>query len=230
MTSDCTVSTVTGSTCLFEIKLWRIFFLPFPIKKGEGQGESCVTLKLWRTCLKEGQCVLQWKYPMLFKSLRIPFQLLERTFYCSYGQSTFPEHVPLTSLTPFLQVSDLSCFSNVFLPQHGFRPYGKTRLGIQDWLQIPSILSSTVIDKNEDGWDVTQDVGVLVWWRDVEQSRFPHISVIVSQFLSFPFPCQCNNWTCVLFSDNTLQYLDKKFTIRDKTKPKGNTQHYDDQE
>ncbi len=29
------------------------------------------------------------------------------------------------------------------------------------------IQSSAVIGKNEDGSDITQDVDVLVWWRDV---------------------------------------------------------------
>ena len=43
----------------------------------------------------------------------------------------------------------------------------KTRLEIQDWLQMSSIPNSTVIGKNEDGSDMTQDVDVLVWWRDV---------------------------------------------------------------
>ena len=33
---------------------------------------------------------------------------------------------------------------------------------------------------------LTQDVDVLVWWRDVGQSRFPHIVVMVRQFLSIP--------------------------------------------
>ena len=60
----------------------------------------------------------------------------------------------------------------------------KTRLEIQDWLQIPSIPSNTVIDKNEDGSDVTQDVDVLVWWRDVGHARFPRIFVMTRQFLT----------------------------------------------
>jgi hypothetical protein len=33
-----------------------------------------------------------------------------------------------------------------------------------------------VIGQNEDGSDITEDVDVLVWWRDVGQARFPHIS------------------------------------------------------
>jgi hypothetical protein len=32
---------------------------------------------------------------------------------------------------------------------------------------MTTILISTVIGKNEDGSDITQDVDVLVWWRDV---------------------------------------------------------------
>ena len=55
---------------------------------------------------------------------------------------------------------------------------------IQDWLQIPSIPSNTVIDKNEDESDVTQDVDVLVWWRDAGHARFPCISVMTSHFLT----------------------------------------------
>jgi hypothetical protein len=49
----------------------------------------------------------------------------------------------------------------------------RTRLEKQDWLQMPSIPSSTVIGKNEDGSDITKDADVLVWWRDVGQARFP---------------------------------------------------------
>ena len=41
---------------------------------------------------------------------------------------------------------------------------------------MPAIQSSAVIGKNEDGSDITQDVDVLVWWRDVGQARFPHLS------------------------------------------------------
>ena len=57
---------------------------------------------------------------------------------------------------------------------------------MQDFLQMSSIPSSTVIGKNEDGSDITQDVDVLVWWRDVVQARFPRISVMSRQFLSIP--------------------------------------------
>ena len=55
-----------------------------------------------------------------------------------------------------------------------------------DWLQMPSIPSSTVIDNNEDGSDITQYFDVLVWWRDVGQARFPRISVMTRQFLAIP--------------------------------------------
>jgi hypothetical protein len=51
---------------------------------------------------------------------------------------------------------------------------------------MPAIQSSTVIGKNEDGSDITQDVDVLVWWRDVGQARFPHIAIMTRQFLSIP--------------------------------------------
>ncbi len=57
---------------------------------------------------------------------------------------------------------------------------------MQDWLQMPAIQSSTVIGKNEDGSDITQDADVLVWWRDVGQARFPHIAVMTRQFLAIP--------------------------------------------
>jgi hypothetical protein len=51
---------------------------------------------------------------------------------------------------------------------------------------MSEIQSNTVIDKNEDGSDITQDVHVLVWWRDVGQARFPHIVVMARQFLDIP--------------------------------------------
>ena len=57
---------------------------------------------------------------------------------------------------------------------------------MQDWIQIPAIQSRTVIGKNEDGSDITQDVDVLVWWRDVGQARFPRIVVMACQFLAIP--------------------------------------------
>ena len=57
---------------------------------------------------------------------------------------------------------------------------------MQDWLQMSTIQSSAVIGKNEDGSDITQDVDVLVWWRDVGQARFPRIAVMTRQFLASP--------------------------------------------
>ena len=48
------------------------------------------------------------------------------------------------------------------------------------------IQSIDVIGKNEHGSDVTQDVDVLVWWRDVGRARFPRITVIPRQFLAIP--------------------------------------------
>ncbi len=51
---------------------------------------------------------------------------------------------------------------------------------------MPSIPSSTVIGKNEDGSDITQDADVLAWWRNVGQARFPLISVMARQFLAIP--------------------------------------------
>ena len=62
----------------------------------------------------------------------------------------------------------------------------KTRLEMQDWLQMPVIQTSTVIGKNTDGSDITQDVDMLVWWRDVGQACFPRITVMARQFLAIP--------------------------------------------
>jgi hypothetical protein len=62
----------------------------------------------------------------------------------------------------------------------------KTRMEMQDCLQMPAIQSSAVIGQNEDGSGITQDVDVLVWWRDVGQPRFPHITVMTRQFLTIP--------------------------------------------
>ena len=57
---------------------------------------------------------------------------------------------------------------------------------MQDWLQMSVIQSSDVIGNNKDGSDITQDVDVLVWWRDVGQARFPRIAVMTRQFLVIP--------------------------------------------
>jgi len=54
---------------------------------------------------------------------------------------------------------------------------------MQDLLQMSSI---RIRLKNEDGSDITQDVDVIVWWRDVGQARFPRTSVMTRQFLSIP--------------------------------------------
>jgi hypothetical protein len=62
----------------------------------------------------------------------------------------------------------------------------KTRLEMQDWIQMSAIQSNTVMGKNEDGSDITKDVDALVWWRDVGQVRFPHIAVMTRQFLAIP--------------------------------------------
>ncbi len=51
---------------------------------------------------------------------------------------------------------------------------------------MPVIQSSAVIGKNEDGSDITQDVHVLVWWRDVGRAHFPRIAVMTRQFLTIP--------------------------------------------
>jgi hypothetical protein len=51
---------------------------------------------------------------------------------------------------------------------------------------MPVIQSSAVIGKNEDGSDITQDVDVLVWWRDVGRARFPRITLMTRQFLAIP--------------------------------------------
>ena len=57
---------------------------------------------------------------------------------------------------------------------------------MQDWLQMTAIQRSVVIGKNTDGSDITQDIDVLVWWRDVGQTRFPRITVMARQFLAIP--------------------------------------------
>ena len=55
---------------------------------------------------------------------------------------------------------------------------------MQDWLQMPVIQSSAVIGKIEDGSDITQDVDVLVWWRDVENEV--KLVFLSRQFLDIP--------------------------------------------
>jgi hypothetical protein len=39
---------------------------------------------------------------------------------------------------------------------------------------MPAIQTSAVIGKNTDGSDITQDVDVLVWWRDVGKAFSSH--------------------------------------------------------
>jgi hypothetical protein len=60
------------------------------------------------------------------------------------------------------------------------------------------IQSTAVIGKNEDGSDFTQDVDVLVWWRDVGRARFPRIVVMTRQFLAIPALVQQLNVCLVL--------------------------------
>ena len=38
---------------------------------------------------------------------------------------------------------------------------------MQGQTKVDAIQSSDVLGKNDDGSDITQDVDVLVWWRDV---------------------------------------------------------------
>ena len=49
---------------------------------------------------------------------------------------------------------------------------------------MPVIQSSAVIGKIEDGSDITQDVDVLVWWRDVENED--KLVFLSRQFLAIP--------------------------------------------
>ncbi len=51
---------------------------------------------------------------------------------------------------------------------------------------MPVIQTNVLIDKNEDGSDITQDIHVLVLWRDVGQARFPRIAFMARQFLDIP--------------------------------------------
>ena len=73
---------------------------------------------------------------------------------------------------------------------------------------MPAIQSSAVIGKNEDGSDITQDVDVLVWWRDVGQARFPRITVMTRQFLSIP-PASATVERVFSFAGLTLSDLSK---------------------
>ena len=53
-----------------------------------------------------------------------------------------------------------------------------------DWIQMSVFQSGDVIDKNEDGSDITQDVDVLVWWWDVENED--KLVFLSHQFLVIP--------------------------------------------
>jgi hypothetical protein len=77
--------------------------------------------------------------------------------------------------------------------------------------------SSVVIGKNEDGSDITQDVDVLVWWRDVGQARFPRIVIMTRQFLTIP-PASATTERVFSFTGLTLSDLHKSLlegTIKD---------------
>jgi hypothetical protein len=74
---------------------------------------------------------------------------------------------------------------------------------------MSSIPSSTVIGKNEDGSDITQDVDVLTWWRDVGQARFPRISVMACQFLYIPAASATAVNVCLVLMSLTLSDLRK---------------------
>jgi hypothetical protein len=74
------------------------------------------------------------------------------------------------------------------------------------------IQTSAVIGKNTDGSDITQDVDVLVWWRDVGQARFPRITVMPRQFLTIPVSSttaeRVFSFTGLTFSDPRKRLLE----------------------
>ena len=74
---------------------------------------------------------------------------------------------------------------------------------------MPVIQSSAVIGKNEDGSDITQDVDVLVWWRDVGRARFPRIAVMTRQFLAIPAASATAERVFISFAGLTLSDLRK---------------------
>ncbi len=74
---------------------------------------------------------------------------------------------------------------------------------------MPAIQTNDVIGKNTDGSDITQDVDVLVWWRDVRQARFPRIAVMVRQFLTIPV-CSATDERVFSFAGLTLSDLRKR--------------------
>jgi hypothetical protein len=53
-------------------------------------------------------------------------------------------------------------------------------------IHLKLLSGTSVIGKHEDESGITQDLDVLVWWRDVGQSRFPRISGMPRQFLATP--------------------------------------------
>ena len=55
---------------------------------------------------------------------------------------------------------------------------------------------------------ITQDVDVLVWWRDVGHARFPRITVMTRQFLSIP-PVSSTVERVLSFAGLTLSDLRK---------------------
>ena len=67
---------------------------------------------------------------------------------------------------------------------------------MQNWLQMSVIQSSGVIGKIEDESDITQDVDVLVWWRDVENEDM--LVFLSRQFLANPAGSQQLNVCLVL--------------------------------
>ena len=84
----------------------------------------------------------------------------------------------------------------------------KTRMEIQDCFQIPGIQSNTAIAKNEDGSNITQNVEVLVWWRDVGQVPFPRITVMTRPLLTIPVTSTTTNLV-FSFAGLTLSDLHK---------------------
>ena len=75
--------------------------------------------------------------------------------------------------------SDVNDSSTATVTDHSNFVSGNTRL------QMSLTPTNTVIDKNEDGSDITQDVDVLVWpvvLRDITQDQFPRISVLTRVF------------------------------------------------
>jgi hypothetical protein len=74
---------------------------------------------------------------------------------------------------------------------------------------MTAIQNSTIIGKNEDGSDITQDVDVQVWWRDVGRARCPRIPVMVRQFLAIPVATSATTERVFSFAGLTLSDLCK---------------------